>query len=245
MGFPTNDPYEPYDEILIEKLVLKFKHDGKYSREWQLTQEDLLDYGRISAQKVDIAAINLTEPLEKTPGYKEYLLNKSFFTAKNLCDRRFDYDMGTRVKVLGYRSEYDFSDKTYPFEYPGKIVPITENDLKLFNYRQFVFAVDAFCPRGVSGSPVILDGPYNTNYGVILLGSCSLYSLEYKKGIITYADMIRDIILDGIMVHREIAFILIHTDDNYRNSAYSYILNSLMQHAFFPTIKDHILPNIA
>jgi hypothetical protein len=192
---PKMPPPVGYGEALIEQLVLKFKGDGTYSREWELSQNDLLDYGRISAdRKIDIAAINLTELLKKTPVYEEYLLSKSFFTARNLSEKHSDYDTGNRVKVLGFRAEYNFQDINYTVEYPRKILPITET--------KFVFAVDAFCPSGVSGSPVILDESYNTNYSVILLGICAGNNHE-NRGMITYANSITDIILNGIKLHKK------------------------------------------
>jgi hypothetical protein len=195
---------EPYDEILIQKLVLKFKRDGTHSRERELTQNDLLEYARISAQQeVDIAAINLAELLETASEYKEYLLSKSFFTAKNLSERYCDYDTGNPVNVLGFRSDCNLNDKASRFEYPGKIMPITEKDVASSKYRKFLFAVDAIPPLGVSGGPVILDGSYNTNYSEILLGICSGYNHETKKGIITFADTINDIVLHGIRLHKE------------------------------------------
>jgi len=191
---PSNDPYE---EILIENLVLRFKANGIYSHGWELTQQNLLDYGRISRhQEVELAAINLTELLIKNPEHKKYYSNKSFFTANNLSKEQHDYDIGNRVIVIGFRYDYDLEHDTRPGEYPGSIIPLPPE------YGHFLFAVNAFCPRGVSGSPVMLDGSSNNRENsTILLGSCTGYKFENKMGIISYSSLITEILENGVNLH--------------------------------------------
>jgi hypothetical protein len=130
-------------------------------------------------------------------------LNKSFFTAKNLSERHNGYDTGNPVKIIGFRSDYDFEHNTCPEVKRGEIKPITENDVASPKYRQFLFAVKTVYPVGFSGSPVILDGSYNSNFSEILLGICSGYNFKTDKGIVTFADTINDIILHGITLHKQ------------------------------------------
>ena len=190
----------PYREALIVKLVMKFRSNRAYSLGWELTQRDLLDHGRISPhQEVDLAAINLIELSENKPGCEEYYSNKYFFDTRNLSN--VHYDIGNDVIILGFPSYYDFRNNTCPIAFSGKIVAVGENDLH-HNYRPFVFAVDAACPQGVSGSPVILNRMNNCN-GIILLGSYCGYIPENKIGIISCANLICKTIRDGVRLHKE------------------------------------------
>jgi hypothetical protein len=92
-------PTKEYHETLISTLALKLRG---YPTKWALTQHDLLHYGRISKhQPLDIAAIQLTELLEKNSIIRYIISTYHFFTIENF-PREENQNIGNSVIISGF-----------------------------------------------------------------------------------------------------------------------------------------------